>query len=227
MKNPIAELEKPDSLKFIDPTQADPADQEEKYYCLDPNCPDPSRQLYLKRSSKGKQYFSHGHRFDHRYSPGTLLRKLAIAHLKELAFFKTPAKTFFDKDKIIALDKSKTKLYPRQWGQKPEALLTGSGGQSYFVGLAITGPVSDRKAEYARERAIPLIEVDLEDFYETNKEECEEDVEFIEKHIRNLLVEAAPRQWTYLAGKEKIGGSAILVGALGALALAGYLLLKR
>ena len=234
MKNPIAELDKPDSLKFIKPEDTDYENNEKGYYCPDNACLDPERKLYLKKSTLGNLYFSHGSGFDHELNAENLFHKLVIADIMNRDHFTFPSQSFFDKSNTIEIDHSKSKVIKfEKKGVNPDIMLVSKNNDQFYIEVNISTPTDNEKIIKAKEENIPFLSLDLRNFYNLNQEKLQNDIDFMLQSVKSLAIENDNKSWIFKPKTEKSLKDFLtkknMIGAavFGAVALvAGYFIKK-
>jgi len=200
--NPIAERNEPDSGLYCTPEEAHKLSNE-KFFCIDENCKDPKRGLFLKKSNRGKYFFSHYGNFQHEISPETLLHKLTIKSFEgltefELPSFKDDQGNFYPKQ-LFLIDPDKTILEFRELkGIRPDVTIVSTTGMQLAVEVFVTNQTKDQKVQRLSEHKLPTIELNLHDFYFKNKEQCKTDVPFIRDNAPKLVTELHRKKWLQL-----------------------------
>jgi hypothetical protein len=192
LRNPYAELHSPDSGVLV--TAQDSGWGE--FYCPHPNCIDPARKLFKKRSKNGRPFFSHYGEYEHPISYETLLHKTAIRHFKELLEFELPR--FNGIVESIKLNPAETVLeYNGLKKIKPDVRVMSESGKEYWIEIFVTHETKGKKLPIICQYDIPTIEIDLSWFYRTNTELCKYDLVFINSKIKELISDIRLKKWLY------------------------------
>lgn len=170
--NLFAEKDHPDSGKFIIPDEAYKRKQINKnlkFYCPDNECLDENRVLIVKKSSLDKCFFSHKGGYEHNANPETLLHKLAIKWFEGQGEFEIPACKNFAKQKI-KLKASKTECEFRLYKNFiPDVKLEAQNGFQFAIEIIVTNAVSEEKRQIIQQFNLPVVSIDLQEFYKRNK----------------------------------------------------------
>jgi hypothetical protein len=228
MKNPIAEIGKPDSLDLVKPEDALP---EEEYYCPDKNCLDPERKLTLKVSTLNNKYFSHRPSCDHDISPQLLLHKMVVAQLKLLPAILLPKAGFLSQPKLFQINHEKSRIeFNPELQSTPEIMLISDHEEMVYLDVIFNEEISDVKYQAAVQQNVPYLILDLEDFYYDNLEQLN-DIDFLQESVPSLLHNQKVKSWQYLPAHNrrltKKTATQIIAGTIvGVIGVAGYLLYK-
>jgi hypothetical protein len=197
--NPIAEREMPDSGLYCIPSDAKNYPNSH-FYCIDENCNDPQRRLFLKRSKLGRYFYSHYGNYQHEISPETLLHKLTIKSFEGLMEFELPS--FKDDEgnyyptQIFFIDPDRTVMEFRELqGIRPDVTITSLGGTQLAIEIFVTNRTKDKKIQRLEDHKLPTIEINLNDFYQTNRERCKTDIIFIKENSPVLVAELKRKNW--------------------------------
>lgn len=227
MKNPIAEIGKPDSLDLVKPQDASP---EGEYYCPDKDCLDPERKLTLKVSTRNNKYFSHRPSCDHDISPDLLLHKMVVAQLKLLPAFLLPKPGFFSQPKLFNINHQKSRIaFEPELKSTPEILLINDREEMVYLDIVLNDDLSEEKYQAAIQQNIPYVILDLKDFYSDHQDKLH-DIDFLQAEVPSLLHNQAVKKWLLTpsnqgAPKKKV--SQLIAGAtVGILGIAGFFLFK-
>jgi hypothetical protein len=208
--NPIAEREAPDSGLYCIPSEANHY-PDSRFYCIDENCKDPKRGLFLKKSNRGRYFFSHYGNYQHEISPETLLHKLTIKSFEGLKEFELP--TFKDEEgyyypvQTISIDPSKTALEFRELeGVRPDVTITSLGGMQLGIEIFVTNRTKEKKIQRLEGHKLPTLEINLEDFYRFNRERCKTDISFIKENALRLVCELKRKSWLATPKPDQIIG---------------------
>lgn len=198
MKNPEAEVGRPDSLQFVTPEQAKLKDINE-LFCPDPLCPGRTRRMYLKRSKNSLLFFCHFGTGEHATNPETLLHKMAIRAFLELDIFEIPNINMqgvnYPASKVT-LNKSKTVIeYRLTKGIVPDVVLESIEGFRFAVEIYVTNPTKEEKIKKLVSNDLPTLEIDLNSFYKNNIEDCRTDLAFIKSHVFDLVNDLKLKTW--------------------------------
>lgn len=200
--NPIAELNNPDSGKFITPENAHnmrTIDKEIKFYCPDASCLDNDRILFPRKSSLGNYHFTHRKEFGHDIQPETLLHKLAIKWFEQKEEFELPSHNKL-KNRIAKIDKNKTVLeYNSLDNIRPDVkieIIDSSEIENVVaIEIVVTNGISEDKLTKVQDYRLQTIIIDLQEFYLNNKEKCRVDVDFIKENLDELLTCSENKSW--------------------------------
>ena len=197
--NPIAEREHPDSGLYCPPEEAKKYPNAH-FFCIDENCQDPQRRLFLKKSKLGRYFYSHYGNYQHEISPETLLHKLTIKSFEGLAHFELPA--FKDEQgnyypvQTFLIDTKKTVLEFRELhGVRPDVTVTSLSGMVLAIEIFVTNRTKDQKIQRLAEHKLATLEINLNDFYQRNKERCKTDIPFINENAPVLVSELRRKKW--------------------------------
>jgi hypothetical protein len=230
MKNPIAELYQYNSFQFVKPQDAA---EGKSFYCPDPECPDPERKLFLRKSSLDKKYFTHKIGKEHEIHPKTLLHKMVVGEFKKLKTYRLPK--IMNGRKEIDIDHHKSTIeFKGLSGDTPDIHLVAKDGFECFVEVAIGFKPNKKKVEEAKKRRLPLIEVNIEKFYSHHKDSLSTDINFFINHAPRLVDGPSSKivydPWeTKTEAKKHVSTTTMIGGAvlLGAAGLATYFGLKK
>ena len=204
MKNPIAELDNPDSLKFIKPENADYDNNEINYFCPDNNCLDPERKLNLRKSTLGNLYFSHNAGYDHELHADIILHKLATSEIINSSKFKFPSKSIIGKTNEIFINHSESKANnPVKNEVTPDILLVSNTNDHYYIDINVSSSTNDEKINKAKNENIPLLSIDLQNFYKLNEAKLQQDIDFMLQNVQELVHSNDVKKWTYKPKAEK------------------------
>jgi hypothetical protein len=212
--NPIAERVKPDSGLYCTPEEARDYGTE-KFFCIDENCKDPNRGLFLKKSVKGKYFFSHYGKYQHEISPETLLHKLTIKSFEGLTEFQLPSfkddQGNFYSEQVFLIDPRKTIVEFRELkGIRPDVTLESTNGMKLAVEVFVTNRAKEQKVQRLNDHKLPTIELNLNDFYLRNREQCKTDIPFIKENAPLLIAELPRKKWLQVPNAQQVIG--LIVG---------------
>lgn len=191
LKNPVAELNYPDSGDLI---YAKKAYSGGTYFCPDPNCGDPQRRLFKKR--RIRHFFSHYGDYGHSVSGETLLHKSAIKYFKELDEFELPSINGVVEK--IKLNSSATKIeYNGLKNIVPDVKLETIDSRPLFVEIFVTNETKEQKILKIGEYKILTVEINLSGFYKANHEKCRSDIDFIKSKIPELIRDPNLKTWLF------------------------------
>mgnify|MGYP001043928241 CR=1 FL=1 len=228
MKNPIAEVGRPDSLDLVKPEDAP---NEGEYFCPDKNCLDPERKLTLKTSTRNNKYFSHRPSCDHDISPAMLLHKMVIAHLKLMPSILLPKTGFFSQPKLFSINQEKSRIeYDPDMHSTPEVMLINDEEEMVYLDIIFDDELSEEKYRAAVQQNLPYLVLDLEEFYQDNQVNLV-DVDFLQKAVPELLHDQHVKSWQFLPEHlrkiNKNTTKGLITGALiGVAGIAGVFLFK-
>jgi hypothetical protein len=202
-KNPIAEVDNPDSGWIINPAEARPLKEAgHKFFCPDFDCGDPQRGLFIKKSGKGNDFFSHYPGFDHDIGPETLLHKLAVRWFIGKTSFEIPPGKAIDQQ-VLSLDPEKTiPEYSRLKTMIPDVKLTTIDGFEFALEIFVTNDISWEKKKVIEQFGLPTLRIDLSGFYEKHPEQCRTDKDFVETSLDRLLSDLSLKEWVGAAKTE-------------------------
>lgn len=197
--NPIAEIDRIDSGEVKTPDEAEPLKGKTTFFCPDYDCKDKERRLILKKSNRGKNFFSHIPGFEHDIRPETLLHKLAIKWFENKTEFEIPAVLSSGKKikkQILKLDPLKTVLeYSRLKTIIPDVKLCSPDNFDFAIEIFVTNDISDTKKKIISEFGLPTIRVDLSKFYNQHSVECRMNKLFVEDNLQSLLTDCNLKTW--------------------------------
>lgn len=232
MKNLVAEANNYNSFKFIKPQDAL---ENKEYYCPDPQCKDPGRKLYLRKSSLNRKYFAHRVGKEHEIHPKTLLHKLLVGYFTKITSYKLPQ--IINGKESIDIDHQKSIIdFKGLEGDVPDVLLEDKDGFKCFVEVTLGFPINKKKVDAVKKLNIPLIELNIIQFYAQNKEKLKDNVDFFFEHVPKLV--KSPAKAIFLPSDAKtdkksvkntsvIIGGAVLLGAAGLATYIGYKTSKK
>lgn len=232
MKNPVAEVNKPDSLIFVKPDSAAGDDAEIVYFCPDPQCLDPDRTLLMKRSNLGNPYFSHRPGYDHDVHPKMLFHKMILAEFKNMKRYVLPER--INGKRQIEIDWSKSTVnFNGLDADMPDIRLVDRNGFECFVEATINYPVNDKKLSAAKKHDLPLVELNLYRLFIENDEKSRDHFDFLIFHASEMANDASNAQFVFiperLKVKKHVFSSPTLIGGavlLGVAALIAYFSLR-
>jgi hypothetical protein len=212
--NPIAERENPDSGLYCTPEEGKlyPIAH---FYCIDEGCHDPQRRLFLKKSKLGRYFYSHFGSYQHDISPETLLHKLTIKSFERLTEFQLPSfkddQSNFYPDQVFFIDPEKTVVEFRGLkGVRPDVTLESTSGMKLAVEVFVTNRTKEQKIQRLNDHKLPTIELNLNDFYLRNREQCKTDIIFIKENALILIAELRRKKWLQHANVDQVIG--LMVG---------------
>jgi len=229
MKNPIAEIGKPDSLDLVKPEDAQ-ADGE--FFCPDKNCLDPERRLSLRTSTRNNKYFSHRPSCDHDISAAMLLHKMVIAQLKLMPSILLPKTSFLSQPKLFNIDQNKSRIeYDPEMHTTPEVMLINDEGEMVYLDVIFDDELNEEKYKAAVQQNLPYLILDLEQFYLDNQENLF-DIDFLQKAVPKLLHDQYKKSWQFLPQRShkfnKKTTAGIITGALvGVAGIASIFLFRK
>jgi hypothetical protein len=208
--NPIAEREGTDSGLYCIPSEAKNYPNS-RFYCIDENCNDPQRRLFVKRSKLGRYFFSHYGNYQHDISPETLLHKLTIKSFEGLTEFQIPSfkdgQGNFYPEQMLLIDPNNTVLEFRELkGIRPDVTIVSIRGMQLAVEIFVTNRTKEKKVQRLNEHKLPTVELNLNDFYLKNKEQCKTDVPFIRDNAPKLVAELRRKKWLQLPTFDQVTG---------------------
>jgi hypothetical protein len=228
MKNPVAESNYYNSLEFTKPKDAL---ENIEYFCPDPNCPDPGKKLFLRKSPKDKKYFKHRVGMDHEIHAKTLLHKILVGQFKKIDKFSLPQS--IDGKNEVEIDHAKSMIeFKGLEGDVPDIYLEDKDGFKCFIEVTISFPIEKKKMDAVKNLDIPLIEINVKKFFEENGEKLNKNIDFLMNSASELMYSSAKIVFlpstAKTAKKTRPNTSTIIGGAvvLGAAGLATYLTLK-
>ncbi|MFN8296366.1 MAG: hypothetical protein U0T69_09240 [Chitinophagales bacterium] len=200
--NPIAELNNPDSGKFITPGDAHnmrAIDKKVKFYCPDVSCLDKERILFLRKSLIGNYHFSHRKGFGHDISPQTLLHKLAIKWFEDKEVFELPNHNKLN-NRVVKIDKNKTILEYNSLNEiipdvKIEIIDSSEIENVIAIEIVVTNDILEDKLRKIQDYKLQTITIDLQEFYWNNKDKCRVDVDFVKENLDKLLTSLENKRW--------------------------------
>lgn len=206
--NPLAEIDSIDSGKFLTPEEAKDTPRH-KYFCPDSDCLDENRRLIFKTSKNGRPFFCHYPDFQHEISPETLLHKLTIKKFEGLSQFEVPA---FKDDggnyyptQILNINPEKTILeFKELQDVRPDVTVTSLNGMRLAIEIFVTNKTKERKIARLNNHNLPTIEIDLNDFYRSNRIRCKTDIAFINENAEVLIQKLPLKKWLNTPTSESI-----------------------
>lgn len=197
--NPLAELDRFGSGKYLTPEEAK-GHLGRKFFCPDPKCLDEQHRLIYKVSKNRRPFFSHYPDFQHEISPETLLHKLTIKKFDGLAEFEVPS--FKDEQgnyypaQVIRIDPGKTVMEFRDLlGIRPDVTITSVNGMTLAVEIFVTNKTKEKKIQRLNDHSLPTVEVNLNDFYIVNRNQCKTDIPFINENASILIAQIDRKKW--------------------------------
>lgn len=198
-KNPIAELNKPDSGKTITPEEALCLEGDHEFFCPDHDCKDEKRKLILSRSKLDNPFFKHHGKYEHEIRPETLLHKLAIRWFQNRESFEIPSCQLKNKDikrQTVKLVPDLTVLEYRKLERiRPDVSLTTVSGVKFAIEIIVTSDIHESKRKLIDQFNLPTLRINLSDFYNANPEECRIGYEFVLANLDNLLNDIKLKTW--------------------------------
>jgi hypothetical protein len=200
IKNPIAELDIPDSGRIIRPFEATALKKaNHRFFCPDHDCQDPFRKLFLAKSGKGTLFFKHGPGYEHDIRPETLLHKLAVKWFENRLSIVIPdhrEEPLAIASQLVRLCIEETKCeYRKLQGHIPDVLLVSTKGFKFAIEVVVTSDINDQKVILIKDFGFPTIRIDLGKFYMANQEQCRTDYDFILANLDNLLSDIKSMSW--------------------------------
>ena len=196
--NPIAELGNPDSGEIITAYEAYQIRKSKLFYCPDYNCRDQRRVLFPKKSSLDNYFFSHSPNCGHDISPETLLHKSAIKWFVAQDNFEVPI-GYPGNEGIMYLDKNKTIPEYRELKEFiPDVRLTSKNGFDFGIEIVVTNDITDEKNCQIQKLGLPMLRIDLQDFYHRYPEKCRVDLKFITHNLPALMADSRLKSWINL-----------------------------
>src|SRR5688572_3870888 len=194
--NPVAEIHKIDSGELVSPEQGLKHTQ---FFCPDYDCRDPDRILLLVISKNKNPFFRHRANFSHDIRPETLLHKSAIKWFVGKKSYEIPrhnSNGFSFAKQQIDLDDSKTICEFRKLRLIiPDVKLCMVNGFEFAVEIVVTNDLSDEKKKLIHQFDLPVLRVDLSEFYKKHRNECRSDLDFINQHLSSLMTDDSLKSW--------------------------------
>jgi hypothetical protein len=211
--NPLAEADHIDSGIYITPEQGK-INAGRKFFCPDPDCLDNERRLIFKVSKNGLPFFCHYPDFQHEINPETLLHKLTIKSFEGLIEFELPPfkddQGNFYPQQLFIIDPDKTVLEFRELkGIRPDVTIVSTSGMQLAVEIFVTNRTKDQKVQRLNDHKLPTIELNLNDFYLKNKEQCKTDIPFIKDNAPKLVAELHRKKWLQFPTFDQVIGLTI------------------
>ncbi len=209
--NPYAEYKTPDSGERVLPEQTQGFNNK-LFFCPDHDCLDPKRKLIIKRSNKGKFFFSHMPDFGHDIRPETLLHKMAIGWFIAKTEYELPevilASSVFNRQ-LVEIDKDKTECEFRFLKSIiPDVKLCTLSGFEFAIEIVVTNDISPDKAKRIEAFNLPTLRIDLSKFYAKDPKRCQVDVQYVTENLDALLTSITLKRWvippTYEASLNKV-----------------------
>jgi len=231
MKNPVAELNKPDSLLIVKAASTENEYNDIAYYCPDPRCLDPQRVLLLKRSNLGNQYFSHRPGYDHDIHPKTLFHKMVVAEFRNMNRYVLPEG--IRGKKKIEIDWSRSTVgFNGLDGDQPDIKLVDKNGFECFIEPTINYPVNDKKLNTAVRLDIPLIELNLYRLFMESEEKNRDHFDFLVFHASEMANDPSNARYLFIperykSPKRALSTLAIAGGAALAAAAMAYFIFRN
>jgi hypothetical protein len=198
--NPIAEMEFPDSGKFVLPDEAMLIKGNIKFFCPDYDCKDPNRLLFIKRSPIGNLFFSHRPECGHDIKPETLLHKMAIEWFLSITRYEIPPGDSINGKRLVIqevnLNPSLTIPEFRIYKEiRPDIKFTTDKGFEFAIEIVVSNDISPKKLQLLHKLGLSTIRVDLSNFFNENAQSCRTDIDFIKKRLPQLLTNPNLKSW--------------------------------
>lgn len=198
LKNPQAEMDKPDSGDLRDPDETLYENKKSiRFFCPDDDCIDPDRVLIIAK--KKRYYFKHRQDYDHEGHPETLLHKSAIRWFEGRKQFEIPSGRGAGKTpnkQMVQLEVDKTQLEYRLYkGIRPDVMFTTIEKEEFAVEIVVTSDLTDKKRKRIENLDLDTIRLDLSEFYKKDPERCRTDREFVMSNLDGLLTDVDLKRW--------------------------------
>ena len=91
----------------------------------------------------------------------------------------------------------------RHQGVRPDVGIVSSCGFELAIEIYVTSAVKEEKAHVLNEFKLPTIEINLNDFYNSNLEKCRFDEQFVKSNLDSLLTDIQLKNWIILPEKDE------------------------